>query len=923
MVISDETLNHFRKEAIIAESKITEKINKVLEDSETAGRRWFWELLQNAKDTVAFNYDLPEEQHRNVKNRTVDVILSYYSLNEELFLSFEHNGNPFSYSKDRYRFDDVTNLILPVSGKDTEFKTGKFGTGFLSTHVLSLKIDVEGVFLNASGQLNDFKFTIDRSKYLEDRHVFIESIVDTLKTSVTYTEHKNVIRSKFTYALSSNIKNNLSWVKNNVEQGLNDLKVLLPVVLCFNDQISSVLVNNEIAGVSDHYTIQNRPLLSDNGLASTHEVVIKKNDEEFNVLLTAEGEIQLAAFFIKHDGTGKKCLRPIGEMYKQFTQKTMPYLFSSFPLIGSEEFCFPMIINSRKFKPRETRDSISLKSKENGNQAVIEKAVALYGRVLEYIADEDWMEPYNILATNDELADDHKWISNDWYSRDVISPLRNSISKSKLIDVPTTKEQLITIRRAIYELEKPVLFPFGKNANGVWNFSIDLFPSQVPLLNELMQWNKILWDGKEIKKLNVEQLIIKVAEFKADIRALGQHISPHHENHFVVALNWLYDFVKFIAKDLNQINLLDYKASGVAYPILPNRYGQMKLLSEMNYDQGYWPDEQIEEDTLNLYLEFCGKKPGELSHKKFDDLKLLNENRQIKESDLTMSICDVVNRKIKDGNLAPHDKTSLGNLRNLLSDIKDEKLNSEDVSKIRRQEKYVRLYSQVDLDKVFLAVVEPDKIASVTSLLESDRNGIINIKQFQELAERPEMLVLLNELMQEMESSREEFMAKKEIGDVFEQLFRKSIEEYDFLSIKKVEGEEDFEVRNSKTGQTYYIEIKSATSKRNFVELSPDQGKAFSRKSNYILCIVPDSNLVSDETSFKGKAIFNREIGKQLKPRVEWIENFEKSDQGIEVTFENDLLKKHKKYRYKYKLTDVTWGTAKFIDFTRWILSNE
>jgi hypothetical protein len=83
----------------------------------------------------------------------------------EYLLSFEHNGNPFSDTDAPYRFDDVTNLILPVSGKDNEFQTGKFGTGFLSTHILSLKIRVEGVFLNNEHELNDFDFTIDRTKF--------------------------------------------------------------------------------------------------------------------------------------------------------------------------------------------------------------------------------------------------------------------------------------------------------------------------------------------------------------------------------------------------------------------------------------------------------------------------------------------------------------------------------------------------------------------------------------------------------------------------------------------------------------------------------------------------------------------------------------------------------------------------------------
>src|ERR1017187_1121038 len=107
--ISEDRLEVFRQKAILAESKITEKINKALEDTENAGRRWFWELLQNAKDCVSYNPNIPEGKYKNIKDKKVDIILSYFKNGDDFCLSFEHNGNPFTNSNDPYRFDDVTN----------------------------------------------------------------------------------------------------------------------------------------------------------------------------------------------------------------------------------------------------------------------------------------------------------------------------------------------------------------------------------------------------------------------------------------------------------------------------------------------------------------------------------------------------------------------------------------------------------------------------------------------------------------------------------------------------------------------------------------------------------------------------------------------------------------------------------------------
>ena len=463
--ISEETLTHFRKEAIIAESKITEKINKALEDPETAGRRWFWELLQNAKDSVSYNPNLHQLTYKNIKDKNVDINLTYSKDgDDEYLLSFEHTGNPFSYTDDPYRFDDVTNLILPVSGKDNEYQTGKFGTGFLSTHILSLKIRVEGVFLNKSQELKDFDFTIDRTKFTEDRSEFVESIVETLKNSVSYTEHKNIIKSKFTYYLNDNIKKDINWVKNFVSEGLNDLEVLLPFVLCFNEKINSVTINNLVAipNIKTTYEIkeENQSLSSSMDLS---QISISKNDETINILLANSDKIQLATSFKVEKNSSKKYFDNLNEQYKLKTEKEIPYLFSSFPLIGSEDFTFPVIINSKKFKPKETRDSISLKNNDSGNQTIVEEASKLYANILENIATDDWKSVYNIADTNISLSRSHKWISEDWHKTEINPTLRKSILKEKIVDIPKSKEAKEFFRKSINENGNFLYFPIDTN----------------------------------------------------------------------------------------------------------------------------------------------------------------------------------------------------------------------------------------------------------------------------------------------------------------------------------------------------------------------------------------------------------------------------------------------------------------------------
>ena len=98
---------------------IWDELKKIRESSEVEKkvirRRWIWELIQNASDCTP-------------KDRKIDINIEYY--NNQIV--FSHNGLPFCYK-------NLLDLITQISSKQSleEKKTGKFGTGFMSTHLLS------------------------------------------------------------------------------------------------------------------------------------------------------------------------------------------------------------------------------------------------------------------------------------------------------------------------------------------------------------------------------------------------------------------------------------------------------------------------------------------------------------------------------------------------------------------------------------------------------------------------------------------------------------------------------------------------------------------------------------------------------------------------------------------------------------------
>ena len=81
-------------------------------------KRWIWELVQNAKDSIS---NQPNRKDIDIKVKVENDVYS-----------FTHNGSPFTMKT-------LTALLYKYSeGKlNNGESTGRFGTGFLTTHSLS------------------------------------------------------------------------------------------------------------------------------------------------------------------------------------------------------------------------------------------------------------------------------------------------------------------------------------------------------------------------------------------------------------------------------------------------------------------------------------------------------------------------------------------------------------------------------------------------------------------------------------------------------------------------------------------------------------------------------------------------------------------------------------------------------------------
>lgn len=139
--------------------KIIQALDKIY-NSALSDKRWVWELMQNAND---------------VPNRFERVSVKIDLWNDRLV--FSHNGDYFTTR-------NLTGLIQQVSSKDSANQgvvrqTGKFGTGFITTHLLSKIIEVYGIVKNPNtDRFHRFNLILDRSaKKSED---LIDGIVENI-----------------------------------------------------------------------------------------------------------------------------------------------------------------------------------------------------------------------------------------------------------------------------------------------------------------------------------------------------------------------------------------------------------------------------------------------------------------------------------------------------------------------------------------------------------------------------------------------------------------------------------------------------------------------------------------------------------------------------------------------------------------------
>lgn len=468
-------------------------------------KRWFWELLQNAKDSVK-------------ENEKVDIYLSI-SENE---ISFSHTGTPF-------KLDEILSLIIQGTTKTNGHSTGRFGTGFLTTYLLSKKVEITGCLTDDNGHFcfwlnRDAQELKDFYKNQQDSNIAFENSIQ----ADTYLID-SCFQTKFKYFLDK-------IGKETANKGLQSLNDLIPFVQIFNDQINSICVEKngsitrykkEIIKKTETYQKWKLSTITDE--VTTNEcyayLIIEENFD--------------TCFFTREDKEE--------ETVVQFDNK-YPKLYYTFPLIGTEEIGIPFVINSTAFDPKVERDGIYLISDQGSlneienNKNIVETAlirtISVIQEICNHTAINNVFEFFNF-----PVSRQLHWLDLDWFNR-LKYRLFSTLKDSPIISITSSNE-----KQRLSDLS----IPYSKKegiAKELWQLLDNLPFYKVVNFSEIENWIEIYSNHSLIEENDIyeQENIIGIKKLIVRVEQLTklENLTPKT----ISNIDWINKFYNTLINDL-------------------------------------------------------------------------------------------------------------------------------------------------------------------------------------------------------------------------------------------------------------------------------------------------------------------------------------------------------------------------------------
>lgn len=541
-------------------------------------RRWIWELIQNANDCSG--------------NKQIDIVIQANNNS----VVFSHNGECFTYQ-------NMVDLITQISTKrKDEQKVGKFGTGFISTHLLSDKVRITGIYHSnsSSDKFKRMNLLLDRSgTNYEDISKALNNAFDELDNieltpDVFYNKNSGEITTSFTYVYDSQDVE----VLEAVNKGYEDWERTIPLVLVFSQNIRTVKFNEIL--------VEKKILDGSTESLKTFNVVFSKSGQVYkNKFVTVSSKCE--------EMVDVACVSVWEEnKWKLEEMQNYPKLFCNFPLIGTENFAFPIVINSKEFRVSQERNDIHENVIEN--KVILEKAICLYKNLLEAWIN---VKPENFFYLC-KIRDD---TTRSAYLCEYEKKVKNVYKQANIV---TTVDKFgNTTLSNLYENEKKnVVIPYyEKERTFFWQLFRAFFDKQIPREGEVEYWAEVCPENV-IDLTKLKKRIINNEKIQSDVERIG---------------------IEKYLEAINTLNKLCFEHNSQTFPFdmkLLNQRFEFEDISKLMIDES---NDELKDILLLFNIDVRRK----LLHKR---MNIVNKNNfeRYRNQNIANELCAIIRRKLAD-----------------------------------------------------------------------------------------------------------------------------------------------------------------------------------------------------------------------------------------------------------------------------------
>lgn len=500
-------------------NSIASRLSQLVNPDDVDCKRWPWELLQNAKDTVV---------KRPADKRFVEITIKYY-INEfgKKELYFEHNGEQFTskaivgliwkFSAEK-RDEEITEDGL----KRDKQSTGRFGTGFLTTHALSRTISISGSMHDCDKSRNiSVDFTLHREG--PDDEAYKEGVRKTeeeAKYDVKPLSGDEVLPTRFTYYLKNdqNIKA--------AEMGIDNVRHNSAQTMLFCPTVRSITVIDDvnhktfsISRIGTEQKVGNIKITSFketfDGAEAIRKFISSEIDEYSEELSTywrtpnRHMRLQVAV-----EITESMEILPI-------PFETSPSVYCSLPLIGFERMTLPFYVNSNDFEPATERTSLFLNKLRRGttyddaqnsdvdivynngvNWAILERSVSLYEELVDYLIENDFTKRYNLLSGLNSILNSNSWKDEELncLAARFVLPIRYMLF-DKL---------LVRTKSGYRKLNSGIKFPECselRDRRELYDLCEAVYPNNLSVYDENQSWLDLKWGRFTRFSTNFDEIV--------------------------------------------------------------------------------------------------------------------------------------------------------------------------------------------------------------------------------------------------------------------------------------------------------------------------------------------------------------------------------------------------------------------------------